>query len=97
MYSTVLGTPRRKRKKKKIAPSDAIKMVDRLGQALSGNLRRDQVGTFGTSIFRSDALDEIAKPRINLDIIFGRHETELERIRRERKEEIEQNHLQKGL
>lgn len=97
MYFKDTKIPRRKRKRKKLAFSDAIDKTDRLGRALSGNLRRDEVGSFATSVFRADTLDNISSRRLDWDLLFPPHETAITRARRERTQEIENNHKQNTL
>ncbi len=97
MYFKVIPR-KRKKKKKKVAPSDAIEKTDFLGRILSGeNVRRDTIGTFGSSVLRTDAGDSVAKTRIDWDVIFRTPETEITRIRAERLQQIEQNHLRKDI
>jgi hypothetical protein len=95
MYFTVV--PRKKRKKRKVGFLDAIRMTDRLGSLLDGSVRRDTIGSFGTSVMRTDGLDALPKARIDWDVIFRTPETEITRIRAERAQEIANNHRQNTL
>jgi hypothetical protein len=89
--------PRKRKKKKRISASDAIGAVDRLGEILSGNLRRDELGDFGASVFRADTSDNVPSRRLDWDLLFPPHETEVARVRRQRIAEIEGNYRQNTL
>lgn len=95
MYFTVV--PRKRKRKKRISAPDAIRSVDRLGEILSGNLRRDELGDFGASVFRADTSDNLPSRTLDWDLLFPPHETEVARVRRQRIAEIEGNHRQNTL